>query len=84
MRWERERMVHREKDFSLKILASRCLWSGAVQLLVDFKLKKIQVSERLLIRCPSLHIKPETFCFEECGRQSCKTKEGEIVGMQEC
>lgn len=81
-------MVHRERkkikreDFSLRILASRCFWSKAVLLQVDFKLKEIQVSE--LIRCPSLCVKPEIFCSEECRRQSCKTEEGEIVGMQEC
>ena len=63
-------------------MASRYPWSGTVLPPADFKLKEIQVSE--LIRCPSLCIKPEIFCFEECRRQSCKTEEGEIVGMQEC
>lgn len=69
MRQEREdgAQGNKEKDFSLRILASRCLWSRAVLLPADFKLKEIQVSE--LIRCPSLSIIPEMFCFEGCRRQ---------------
>lgn len=41
-----------KEDFSLRILASRYLWSGVVLLLVDFKLMEIQVSE--LVRCSVL------------------------------
>lgn len=57
-------MVHREireKDFSLRILACRLSSEQGCQLLVDFKLKEIQVSEH--IRCPTLCIELETFCF---------------------
>lgn len=72
-----------EKDFSLRILALRSLWRGAVLLPVDSRLKEIQVSEHLLIRWHCSSIKPEAFCFEECRRQPCRNKAGENAGTQE-
>lgn len=76
-------MAHREMQRSLRILALRSLWRGAVLLPVDSRLKEIQVSEHLLIRWHCLSIKPEAFCFEECRRQHCRNKAGENAGTQE-